>query len=86
MLVHPTDKSQKERKCGTIYHITCNDDPQHTNEGELKRHLGVKFKEHIEKDKPTGVREHCLNTGHSVSITNTKVLEKELDWPGIDAK
>ena len=42
--------------------------------------LGVRFKEHTKLDRPTGVGEQCLNTGHSVSITNTKVLERELDW------
>ena len=26
MLVHPKDKSPKEKLCGTIYHITCDDD------------------------------------------------------------
>ena len=30
MLVHPKNKTPKERQCGTIYHITCNDDPKHT--------------------------------------------------------
>ena len=44
------------------------------------RPLEFRFKEHTKLDKPTGVGEHCLNTGHSVSITNTKVPERELDW------
>ena len=56
------------------------DDPKHTYVGESKRPLGMRFKEHTKLDRPTGVGEHCLNTGHSVSITNTTVLEKELDW------
>ena len=63
-----------------IYHITCKDDPKHTYVGESKRPLGVRFKEHTKLDRPTGVGEHCLNIGPSVSITNTKVLERELNW------
>ena len=30
MLVHPKDKTPKEKLCGTIYHITCDDDTHHT--------------------------------------------------------
>ena len=80
MLVHPTDKTPKERQCGKIYHITFNNDPKQTCVGESKLPLGVRFKEHIKLDRPTGVSEHCLNTGHNVSITNTKVPERKLDW------
>ena len=76
MLAHPKDKTPLENQYGTIYHITCNDDAQHTYLGES---LGLRFKEHTKLDKPT-VDKHCLNTGHSVSITNTKALERELDW------
>ena len=80
MLVHPKDKTPKERQCGTIYHITCNDDPKHTYVGELKRPLWVRFKEHTKLDRPACVSQHCINTGHSLSITNIKVLERGLDW------
>ena len=37
------------------------------------------FKEHTKLDKPMGVGEHRLSTSYSVSITNTKILERELD-------
>ena len=30
MLVHPKDKTPKEKLCGTIYHITCDDDTLHS--------------------------------------------------------
>lgn len=79
-LVHPKDKTPKEYQCGTIYHITCDIDPSHTYIGESKRPFGVRFKEHTKLDKPTGVGDHCNATGHSVSLENTKILEREQDW------
>ena len=48
--------------------------------GEPQRPLGVRFKQHTNLDRSTGMGEHCFNTGHSVSITNTTVIERELDW------
>ena len=80
MLVHPKDKTPKERQCGTIYHITCDVDPTHTYIGETKRPFGTRFKEHTKLDKPTRVGDHCNATGHSVSMENTKILEREQDW------
>ena len=53
-VVHPKDKTPLKNKCGTIYHITCDND---TYIGESKRPLGVQFKEHLNLDKPTGVGE-----------------------------
>ena len=61
-------------------HIIFNDDPKQTYVGESKLPLSVRCKEHIKLGRPTGVGEHCLNTGQSVSITNTKILERKLDW------
>ena len=49
MLVHPKDKTPKKKLCGTIYHVTCDDDTHHTYIryiGETKRPLSVRFKEH----------------------------------------
>ena len=48
--------------------------------GESKRPLGVQFKEHLNLDKPIGVGEHCLATGHSVSKNNVRVLSREQEW------
>ena len=79
-VVHPKDKTPLANKCGTVYHITCDNDPTHTYIGESKRPLGVRFKEHLNLDKPTGVGEHCLATGHSVSKNNIKVLCREQEW------
>ena len=53
------DKTPKEKLCGTIYHITCDDDTLHTYIGETKIPLSVRFKEHCKLDKPTGVGDHC---------------------------
>ena len=69
-----------ENKCGTIYHITCDNDRTHTYIGESKRLLGVRFKEDLNLDKPTGVGEHCLPTGHSVSKSNISVPSREQEW------
>ena len=80
MLVHPKDKTPKEKLCGTIYHITCDDYTLHTYIGERKRPLSVRFKEHCKLDKPTGVGDHCKATGHSVSMDNVRVLDREQDW------
>ena len=80
LLVHPKDKTPKEKLCGTIYHITCDDDAHHIYIGETMRPLGVLFKEYCKLDKPTGVGDHYNATGHSVSIDNLKVLDREQDW------
>ena len=80
LLVHPKDKTPKENQCGTIYQITCDVNPDHTYIGESKRPFSVRFKEHRNLDKPTGVGDHCLNTGHSVSMENTRILEREENW------
>ena len=79
-VVHPKDNTPLENKCGTIYHITCVNDPTHTYIGESKRPLGVRFKEHLNLDKLTGVGEHCLATGHSVAKNNVRVLSREQEW------
>ena len=76
MLVHPEDKTPKERQYGTIhvgqYHITCNDDPQHTSHNLCRRieaaSGGLVKKTH----KIAQTYRSCLNMGLSVSITNTK--------------
>ena len=80
MVVHPKDKIQKKNQCGTIYHITCGNNSRHTYIGETKRTLSQRFKEHTTLDKHTGVGNHCLATGHSVSMDNTKILAREQNW------
>ena len=74
------DKTRKDKKCGVIYEIPCDQDPAHVYIGETKRPLGKRFKEHINLTIPTGVGDHCNATGHSVSLDNTKVLTREPQW------
>ena len=80
LVVYDLTQTPLENKCGTVYHITCDNDPTNRYMEESKRPLGVRFKEHLNLDKPTGVGEHCLATGHSVSKNNIKVLCREKEW------
>ena len=75
ILVYPKDK-----KCGVMYEITCDQDPAHVYIGETKRPLGKRFKEHTNLTIPTGVGDHCNATGHYVSLDNTKALTREPQW------
>ena len=80
ILVHPKDKTPKDKKRGVIYEITCDQDPAHVYIGETKRPHGKRFKEHTNLTIPTGLGDHCNATGHSVSLDNTKVLTREPQW------
>ena len=60
--------------------ITCDQDPAHVYIGETKCPLGKRFKEHTNLTIPTGVGDHCIATGHSVSLDNTKVLTRKPQW------
>ena len=42
--------------------------------------LSVRFTEHCKLDKPTEVGDHCNATGHSVSMDNLRVLDREQYW------
>ena len=80
LLVHPKDKTPDENKCGIVYKITCNQNRRHTYIGETKRSLSTRLKEHQKHDHPTAIGEHCIETGHSVSLQNSKILCREADW------
>ena len=80
ILVHLKDKTPKDKKCGVIYEITCDQDPAHVYIGETKSPHGKRFKEYTNLTIPTGVGDHCNATGHSVSLDNTKVLTREPQW------
>ena len=45
----------------------------------IKTYFGA-FVVKLNLDKPTGVGEHCLATGHSVSKNNIRVLSREQEW------
>ena len=49
-------------------------------DSKYKKYFGADFFPHLNLDKPTGVGEHCLATGHSVSKNNIKVLCREQEW------
>ena len=69
-----------EKQSCVIYQLTCDQDSNHKYIGETKRNFLTRFKEHKKLDKPTAVGEHTLNTGHTVSMTNAKILGKEENW------
>ena len=46
ILVFPKDKTPKDKKCGVLYEITCDQGPVQVYIGETKRSLGKRFKEH----------------------------------------
>ena len=77
---HVQGQNPKGKLCGTIYHITCDDDTPHTYIGETKRPLSVRFKEHCKLNKPARVGDRCNATGDSVSMDNLRVLDNEQDW------
>ena len=80
ILVHPKDKTPDENKCGVVYKITCDQNSNHTYIGETKRSLGTRVKEHQKYDHPTAVGEHCIASGHSISLHKSKILCREADW------
>ena len=65
IILHPKDKTPKEKLFGAINHITCDDHTHHTYIGETKRPLSIRLNEHCKLDIPTGVGDHSNATGHS---------------------
>ena len=71
-LVHVKDKTENLKKCGTVYHIHCEQcDKDYV--GETSRLLETRVKEHLSRNS-SAVHEHCQLTGHSVDSSKTKVL------------
>ena len=74
-LVHVKDKTENLKKCGTIYHIHCEQcDKDYV--GETSRLLETRVKEHLSRNS-SAVHEHCQLTGRSVDSSKTKVLATE---------
>ena len=74
-LVHVKDKTENLKKCGTVYHIHCEQcDKDYV--GETSRLLETRVKEHLSRNS-SAVHEHCRLTGHSVDSSKTKVLATE---------
>ena len=66
--------------CGLTQSIVSRDNDLTHMYIEVSKQPRVRFKEHLNLDKPTGGGEHCLATGHSVSKNNIKVLCREQEW------
>ena len=80
ILVHPKDKTPKDKKCGGHIRDNMRSGPcTRVHLGETKRPLGKRFKEHTNLTIPT-VGDHCNATRHSVSLDDTKVLTREPQW------
>ena len=75
LLVHPKDKTTKEKKCGVVYDMPCNQ-CNATYVGETERSLGTRFKEHL-KHENSAVFEHLQATGHSVSFEDVRIIDSE---------
>ena len=69
------DKTENLKKCGTVYHIHCEQcDKDYV--GETSRSLETRVKEHLSRNS-SAVHEHCKLTGHSVDSSKAKVLATE---------
>ena len=74
-LVRVKDKTENLKKCGTVYHIHCEQcNKEHV--GETSPLLETQVKEHLSRNS-SAVHEHCTFTGHSVDSSKTKVLATE---------
>ena len=74
-LVHVKDKTENFKKCGTVYHIHCEQcDKDYVS--KTSRSLATRVKENLSRNS-SAVHEHCKLTGHSVDSTKTKVLATE---------
>ena len=73
-LVQVKDKTENLNKCGTVYHIHC-DQCNKQYIGETSRVLETRIKEHLSRDS-SAVHEHC-QLRHSVDSSKTKALATE---------
>lgn len=60
-------------KSHLVYGVHCTDCPA-VYVGKTKRHLGKRFKEHLDVRKPSAVTEHLMRTNHSTNLESVKVL------------
>ena len=78
--VHPKDRNPKDRCCGVVYKINCWD-CEKIYIGQTGRHLGTRLKEHCSDRAPlSAVREHQQETGHSCTMEDVTILDKEDQW------
>ena len=80
LLVAPKDKTDKQSKCGAIYHIACTGCSSHYI-GETERPLKARMAEHR---RPSCVNspvvQHRLTTKHEIDTTSAKILDSEPRW------
>ena len=75
-LVHVKDKTENLKKCGTVYHIHCEQcDKDYV--GETSRLLETRVKEHLSRNS-SAVHKHCTFTGHSVDSSKTKFSPRRI--------
>ena len=87
MVVHPKDKTEKEKQCGVVYSIPCAN-CDHSYIGETGRQLGVRIKEHREDvtKNTKGVatrtkRKESVDRMHKSAITDHSVSKNHvIDW------
>ncbi len=77
LLVHPKDKTPKEKQCGLVYSAKCKIcDKKYI--GETARTFKTRFNEHTDGKHPnSAINEHTESTGHTFNIDDTKILVKE---------
>ena len=74
-LLHPKDKTDKLKKCGVIYLVTCNTCKKEYI-GETGRPLGKRLEEH-RKITSSAINEHINTTGHQINWEEVKILASE---------
>ncbi len=79
-LVNPKDPVPKDKVCGAIYYVPCNDCPA-SYIGETERPFKKRLQEHQRpSNKSSPVVQHNKSTGHKVNDKNVRILEKEDNW------
>ena len=78
-LVRPKDKLDKNKKCGTIYQVDC-EQCEATYIGETARALGTRIKEHVSGNTNSAITDHTQTTGHRIRGDKVKILDQETNW------
>ena len=81
LLVHPKDKVDKERVCGTVYQVSCqNCDKVYV--GESGRQLGTRMSEHmkeVEEHTCTGVRTRTARSTTTGTLHKSAITDHAVD-------
>ena len=86
-LVHMKGKTPKEKRSNPVYGITCGTrDCNATYVGETKQSLNARLEQHkkpnIIQAQNSAVCSHILETGHSIGMENTFILDNGEQWHG----